>query len=49
MQITEFFKKLHIILYTSLDKRANFRGDRPLHGRDLKGGHNGPPPLPRPY
>ena len=26
--------------------RAHFRGDRPLHGRDLMGGggHNAPPP-----
>ena len=25
--------------------RANFRGDRPFHGRDLRGGgHNAPPP-----
>ena len=26
---------------------ANFRGDRAIHGRDLKGGHHGPPPPPR--
>ena len=24
--------------------RANFRGDQPLRGQDLKGGHNAPPP-----
>ena len=34
-------KKYHSILYTSLDMRANFRGDPPFYGRDLKvGGHN---------
>ena len=44
-----FFSKnwnYHIVLHTSLDMRANFRGDRPFHGRDLRGegGHNAPPP-----
>ena len=44
--IYEILNYYDIILYTSLDMRANVRGDRPLHGRDLKGGHNAPPPPP---
>ena len=48
MQMNAFFKKLKLTYYSIhlFDMRAHFCGDRPLGGRDLKGGHNAPPPPP---